>query len=138
MNTNAYLLGDRVRWWACGWKRVMSVRNPENTPEEHQRAISRSLKVIERSIAASRRLLATASHLVQSQQPDESVDGVDPKPRLTIEHGTICIRNFHGWLLWSAPLERLSRGLDVKNVLEQVETNHRQWLEAQRSYTERS
>ena len=135
MNADEHLLGELVRWWAGGWKRAMKVSLPI-TPEEHLRSLQRSLKIIRRAIAANHRLLATAGQLSQSQQPEQPErDETDPEARLTIEHGTICIRNFNGWLLWSSELERLSRGTNLKDVLEQVAANHASWLEARQSAT---
>lgn len=137
MNADEHLLGELVRWWAGGWKRAMEISLPI-TPEEHLRTLKRSLKIIRRTIVANQRLLTTAGHLAQSQQPElPERDETDPEARLTIEHGTICIRNFNGWLLWSAQLERLAHGLSLKHVLEQVATNHASWLEARQSATRR-
>lgn len=125
MNATA---NERALFWAKGWNRLLNTPAPEaeNLPQ-------RNLKLASRAIEACLRL-RRATLEEQPGTAEVSVpEPTDPEARLSIEEGTLCIRNSSGWLLWSRDLTELGHGVSVEIILDEVHKHHSEWLNARRS-----
>lgn len=121
---NAHTPLELAAYWARGWSRRLNepCTNPQLT-----------LKMVGRAVDACARLRRVAGSSAEEAARQAGADlSDDPEARLSIEEGSLCIRNGRGWLLWSRDLSEMTHGVSVDGIMADVAKHHSQWLAAQR------
>lgn len=122
---------ERALFWAKGWNRLLNAPTRSDAGDKPQRGMKLASRAIEACLRLRRATLEAQPVLAEGGA--STAESTEPEARLSIEEGTLCIRNSSGWLLWSRDLAELGHGVSVEIILDEVAKHHQQWLEARRS-----